>query len=140
MLLRRDAAALVVLLYDLLARLVAVALAVERVLLRSARVVVARVLPLVLRQRRGRRRPPAASTVNGIVAIQPVAAPVLAPARRAAGMPAAEVRGRAAVVADRHPKHIGRHVDRIHDLPRPVVPGARVPAVVVVVPVEAVVE
>src|SRR4051812_6920856 len=52
--LRRDAAAFVMLAHDLLARLVGVVLAVQRVLLRSARIVLARVLALVRRERRPR--------------------------------------------------------------------------------------
>src|ERR1700680_1429368 len=129
LILHRDAAALVLLLHHALARLVAVVLAVQRVLLRAARIVVAIELALVVRQRRTRRRRSPASGVHGVVAILPIAAPMLAPARRAAGMPAAEVGGRAAVVADRHPQDVGRHVDRVYVLPWPVVPGARVPAV-----------
>jgi len=59
----------------------------------------------------------------------PTRGPVVAPARRAAGRPPAEMRGRSTVVADRHSQHEGRNLRRGDRHPRPVVPGALVPGV-----------
>ncbi len=70
----------------------------------------------------------------------PCVAPVFAPVRRRIRLPAAKVRRRRAVVAHRDSQHKQRHEFRGHPAPRPVVPGARVPDVVPVHPVHAIVE
>ncbi len=109
-------------------------------LLGAPGIAIARVLPLIGRQRRGGGRGRAIPSIPAAATRLPRSAPALAPAGRVIGGPAAEVRGSVPVVAHRNAQEIGRHVHRIHHLPRPVVPGARVPVVAVEDPIQAVVE
>src|SRR6266581_4334383 len=70
----------------------------------------------------------------------PVTAPVLAPAWRCIRPPSAKVPGRPPVVADRNSQDEYRYHLRPRDPPRPVVPGAGVPGIPLVDPVQAVVK
>src|SRR3569623_1650365 len=70
----------------------------------------------------------------------PVAAPVVAPARRCVGTPAVEIRGWMTVITDRNAQDIQRHLITIHQVPRSVVPAARIPVVILEYPVQTIVE
>ena len=109
-------------------------------LLDHARVARPRIGPLVTRQRRRGRDGAAVPAVPSAALLFPVAAPMLVPARRCVRAPAAEVRRWLAVIADRHAQHVERHVLRPHRVPRAVVPIARIPVVILIDPVQAVVE
>src|SRR5258706_13239098 len=103
----------------------------------GARIVRARVGALVFGQWRARVAARVAAVLL-VVARLPLSTPVLAPARRPVRIPAAPVTRVPVVIADRHPEHVSRYVNGIHVGPWAVVPGARVPTAVVVVPVQAV--
>src|SRR5664280_631139 len=122
------------------ARHVAIVLAAKRLLLLRLRIPIGRVASLVGGQRRGRRRGTAVPLIPPASTLLPRITPVLAPARRSVRLPAAEVRRRTAVVAHGYPKDEEGHVLRTHQVPRSVVPGARVPVVALVGPVHTVVE
>lgn len=98
---RRDlhllVALLVVLLRHLITRLVSIALCLDRHLPSALRIAVARVLPLIHRQRRRRGRRPAIPTRPAATTLLPGAAEMFAPTRRGIGAPAAEMLGGAAV-------------------------------------------
>src|SRR5664280_341303 len=105
-----------------------------------ANVRVARHVAIVLAAKRllllrGRRRGTAVPLIPPASTLLPRIAPVLAPARRSVRLPAAEVRRRTVVVAHGYPKDEEGHVLRTHQVPRSVVPGARVPVVALVGPV-----
>ena len=70
----------------------------------------------------------------------PSLAPVLTPARWRIRPPAAKIPRRIAVVAYRDAQDEQRHRRRRHARPRPAVPGAGVPVIVLIDPVHAIVE
>ena len=130
-----------ILLRDRLTRLVAVMLGAYRMLLfYCARIAVAGVIPLVNRQRCGCWGGAAVPTVPPPSTLFPVATPVIPPTGRRVGTPAAEIRRRLAVVANRDPQHISRHIVITHPIPRPVVPAARIPVIALEHPVETVIK
>ena len=65
---------------------------------------------------------------------------MLAPARRSIRAPAAKVPRRLTVIADGNPQNVKRYHYRVDIAPRAVVPGTRVPVIVLVNPVHAVVK
>ncbi len=135
-----DMLRLILLAHDRVLRLVAVVLAVQRLLLRRLRIPVAGILPLIGGQRRRRWRRAAVPLVPAAAALCPFVAPMLTPARRRIRLPPVKIRRRLAVIAHGNAQHVHRHDVARHQPPRPVVPGARVPVVALVDPVHAVVE
>lgn len=126
---------------DGLARLVAVILGPNSILLLDRpRIPCTRVLPLVVRQKRWRRSRPAIPPIPPAPVCLPVSAPVVAPARWRIEIPADEVTRRPAVIAHRNAQHIHRHVLGLYLFPRPVVPTADIPVVLIVDPIEAIVK
>ena len=129
------------LLRDRLTRLVTVILGPYRMLLfYCTRIAVAGIIPLVGRQWCGSRGGAAVPTIPPASTLFPVAAPVIPPAWRLIGTPAAEIRRRLAVVANRDAQHISRHIVITHPVPRPVIPAARIPVIALEHPVETVVK
>ena len=109
-------------------------------LLDGAGVTVATVVLLVGGQRRRARRVARVPAVPAVAVARPVGAPMVTPARRRIHEPAVEVHRRLAVVAYRHAQHVHRHHLGRDPLPRAVVPGTGVPAVIHQHPVQAVIE
>ena len=141
LLIRLDRLLLKMLLRHGLTRLVAVFLGSDRMLLFCrARIAVPGILPLVGRQRCGAWGGTAVPLIPSASTLFPVAAPVITPAWRRIGTPAAKIQRGLAVVAHRNAQHIQRHIIRFRQLPRPVVPAARIPVVSLVDPVQAVVK
>src|SRR4029077_1354527 len=138
--LRRRRVLLVVLADDGLARLVLVVSSVERGLLLHGRVPLPAVLALIGRHWSGGRHVSAIHLVPVLMLLGPGGAPMLGPPRRSGRRPPVKVGRRPPVVPDRHLENEGGHDLRIDQRPRSVVPGARVPVVVLVDPVHAVVE
>src|SRR3984893_17740610 len=131
---------LIVLLHDGLMRLVLVVPAMEDRLLLRRRISLARVLPLVRRHGCGAHRVTPIRLVPATVLLLPTAPPVLAPSRRRVRGPSAEVARGTAVVSDGDAQEDLRHDAGVDRRPGAVVPGARVPAVILIDPVHAVVE
>src|SRR4029078_2402908 len=124
-----------------LARLIAVILRSNYLLLLDgARIVVARILPLVNRWRRGGGEGVALPPVPSDATLLPGMAPVFTPARRPVAIPAAKINRRSPVVPHRNEQRELCYVDRRDQLPRAVVPLACVPVVSRVDPVESVVK
>src|SRR6185369_3505084 len=125
----------------LVTRLITVTLAAQRMLLLYLTgIPVSRILPLVDRQRGARRSSVAIPPAPSAVTLFPAITPVLAPAGRGIRLPPAKVHGRLPVVAYRDTKDKQRYNLRLHKPPGAVVPGTRVPVVVLVDPVHAVVK
>src|SRR6185369_17097036 len=122
------------------ARLVAVVAAMQRLLLLDLGIPISRVLPLIDRQRGRRRYSSPVPMVPTASALRPLVAPMLAPARRCIALPATEICRWIAVVAHRNAQYIHRHGLRAHQPPGAVVPGTAVPVVLLIDPVDAVVE
>src|SRR3984893_1015667 len=123
-----------------LARLVMVVLVLKSQLPIPTRIALPRILALVRRQRSRRRSGGAVPAIPATATLFPVTTPVLAPAGRPFGDPAAKVPRRLPVVANRDSQHEQRHPLRGHHVPRPVVPGTGVPVILCVHPVQTVVE
>src|ERR1700712_2379567 len=98
-------------------------------LLFGTRIMVARISALISGQRRGRRHRAAIPAVPARATLLPVAPPMLAPARRRARFPAAEIRRRPPVVAHGDTQYVERHVLGRHAIPRTVVPITRIPLI-----------
>src|SRR6266508_811842 len=130
----------IVLLHHGVTRLVTVMLAAKRVLLLRPGVPIPRILPLVDRQRGGLWNRATVPLVPSGATLLPVTAPVLAPAWRRIRPPSAKVHRRPPVVADRNSQHEYRHHLWPRNPPRPVVPGACVPVIPLVDPVQAIVK
>ena len=114
--------------------------ALERLLLLGLGIAITRIAPLIDGERSGPRGRAAVPVIPPASLRLPFMTPVLAPVRRVVVAPAAEVRRRLPVVANGDAQDVQRYVLGIHGTPRTVVPGARIPAIPVVDPVEAVVE
>src|SRR5512144_1115572 len=84
-------------------------------------------------------RPPV-PVVPSRSALLPLVAPALAPAWRRIGPPPGPGSRRMAIVAHGYPQDERGHAFRAHQPPRSVVPGARVPVVPLIGPVQAIVE
>ena len=74
------------------------------------------------------------------VVLLPAATPVLTPARRLPAVPLLKICGRPPVVENRHAQYEIRYEPRLDQIPWAVVPRARVPIIVGVGPVKAIVE
>src|SRR6185369_7914972 len=72
--------------------------------------------------------------------LRPPVAPMLAPAWRCIELPATKIGRRIAVIAHRDAQYVDRNSLRAHQRPRAVVPGTAVPVVLLIDPVDAVVE
>ena len=122
-------------------RLVAIALGLDRILLLCrTRVAAAGILSLIARQWRGTRDGVTIPTIPSASMLFPVVAPMLAPARGNIQTPAAKIGWSVTVVAHRNAQHEQWDVLRFDQIPRPIVPGARIPVVVRVDPIQAVVK
>src|SRR6185503_8163855 len=131
---------LTILPHDRILRLVAIPLALQHALLLHARITVPRVLSLIHRQRGGRETRTAVPPIPAATTLLPVMAPALAPARGSLGAPSYPGHRRLAIVSDGDAQDESRHVFRAHQSPGTVVPGARVPLIALVRPVQAVIE
>src|ERR1700730_1823784 len=123
-----------------LARLIMIVLVPKSQLLIRTGIALPGILPLVRRQRRRRRSGGAVPAIPTTATLFPITTPVLSPVGRPFGSPAAKVLRRLSVVANRDSQHEERHPLRGHNVPRPVVPGTGVPAILCVHPVQTVVE
>lgn len=130
-----------VLAHYLVLGLVTVTLSAQLVLLlHLVRISFSGIFSLVDRQRGPRRDRAASPPVPSAVALFPVMAPMLTPARRSIGLPALEVHGRLPVIADRYAQDEQWHIFWLNRPPGAVVPGAGIPAVTLVDPVHSVVK
>lgn len=101
-------------------RLIAVLVALYRLLLSCLGISVARVLPLVNRQRGGSSSGAAVPPVPSAPTLLPFMIPALAPAGRRIGSPPGPGRRRLAIVAHGYPQDERRHALRAHQPPGPV--------------------
>lgn len=123
------------------ARLVAIVARLDRALLiQLAGIVAAGVIPLIGRQWRSPGHGSAVPTIPSAALTFPVATPVLAPAWGGVGTPAAKIRGWPAVVAHGNAQHEQRYIGGWDPVPWTVVPGAGIPVVITVNPVQTIVE
>jgi hypothetical protein len=123
------------------ARLIPILLMVQRLLLlHLAGIPVPRILPLVDRQRGAHRICAALPLVPSSSLLLPLRSPVRTPAGWCIRPPSAEVHGGTPVVAHRDSQDEHRDDIRLDNPPGSVVPVARVPVIVQVNPVQAVVE
>src|ERR1700736_1269181 len=97
-------------------------------------------LPLVRRHRSRRRSGGAVPVVPTTATPLPIMTPVLAPVGRRFGTPFVKVRRWPPVVANWDSQHEERYQLKGNHVPRPVVPGTGVPAIVCVYPIQTVVE
>jgi hypothetical protein len=86
------------------------------------------ILPLIDRERGGRRNRSAIPPVPSASTLFPSTSPVLTPAGRRIGLPTAKVHRRLPVVTHRDTQNKQRHNSRVYKSPGPVVPGTRIPA------------
>ena len=123
------------------ARLVAIVARLDRALLiQLAGIVAAGVIPLIGRQWRSPGHGSAVPTIPAAALTFPVATPVLAPAWGGVGTPAAKIRRWPAVVAHGNAQHEQRYIGGWDPVPWTVVPGAGIPVVITVNPVQTIVE
>jgi len=106
----------------------------------SGRVAIALITTLVIGQWRKGRYIASIETVPPTMGIGPVTPPILVPTRRPITVPSVKIRWRIGVITHGNTQDEERHIKGIDDLPRTVVPIAREPAVVVINPIEPVVE
>ena len=116
-------------------RLVTVMPVLQLALLIGTRITIARILPLVHRQRRTGLRPRAVPAIPIAVVLLPAATPMLTPARRLPAVPLLKIDGWPPVVENRHAQHEIRHESGLDHIPRAVVPGTRVPIILGVNPI-----
>ena len=105
-----------------------------------ARVAVSGVTPLINRQGCGKWRRAVVTTIPARTSLFPVMSPALFPVGCGIHTPSLKVLWRLAVVADRNNQHQSRHEFRRRQLPGSVVPVARIPIVLLVDPIHAVVK
>jgi hypothetical protein len=130
----------IVLLHYGVTRLVTVILSVKVLLLFGLRIPTTGILPLVKRQR---SRSWSGITVPSVPPASmplPSIAPMLAPTWRRIGPPSAKVPRRVLVVTHGDAQDKQRHIFRGNKIPRAVVPGTRVPVVLLVDPVHTIVK
>jgi hypothetical protein len=72
--------------------------------------------------------------------LPPFTAPVLIPARGSIGLPPAEILRRLTVIAYRDTKDEQRHKFRLYKAPWAVVPGTRIPVIILIYPVHTIVK
>jgi len=125
---------------NLVPRRVSVLLIVKTMLLIHVWIPVARILLLIGRPRCTRRNRAAIPLVPAPTLLLPSVPPVLSPAGWCICVPAAEIDGRLAVVTNGHPQHKKRHSCRFDKTPRTVVPEARIPVIILIDPVHAVIK
>ena len=109
-------------------------------LLTGTRVALLRIAALIARQRCAGRWRASVPAVPIWAIAPPARPPMLCPSRRLIAVPVQEIRWRAPVEAYRNTQNEIRHSLRRHQIPRTVVPSARVPRIVREGPVEAIIE
>ena len=97
-------------------------------------------LPLVVRQRGGRRSRSAVPPIPSASLLRPSMTPVITPVGCRISPPPAKVCRRMPVVANGNTQDELRHNQWVHKPPGAVVPGTRVPVIVLVDPVHAIVK
>ena len=139
--LRPRRGALVMTLTDhLVTRLVVIMLVTDHALIFLSRITIAVIVPLVHRQGRGRICHAAIPAIPAVVISRPARAPVQFPARRRIDHPAVKIHWRRYVVTHGHTQHKQRHVVRFDEIPGAVIPGTRIPAIILIHPVQAVIK
>lgn len=127
--------------HDFLVRAVKVTLTVDRALLILIMgIPVPRKSPLIKRQRCRPGRGPLVPPIPAVSMALPLAAPAFSPMGRRVVVPPVKVWRRISVVTHGDTQDEERYIPGVHELPGAVVPVARIPVVILVNPVHAVVK
>ncbi len=138
MCLHRGSFLMITLAHRCIARMVTIMFVTQRMLVFTSRITVTRIMTLVCRRRCGVPHDATIPVIPAMAMLRPARTPMDVPTRRRRYHPTVEIRWRIDVVTHRHPQHEQRYVNGINQIPGPVIPGARIPAVVVVDPVKSV--
>ena len=126
--------------YGRFTRLVVVIPLAQFVLMLRSRITVAGIMPLI-NWRRGRPRNGAVvPMIPAVAMLHPARTPMDIPSRRRVDDPTMEIHRRIDVITHGHTQHKQWHLIRINGIPGTVVPDTRIPAVIVVHPVQTVVK